>query len=57
MAIDQVEREPLSGKALKGEYRRLRSKRVGAYRIICEFDARKGRVLIAWIRHRGGGYR
>lgn len=56
-AIDELAREPLSGKALKGEYRGLRSKRVGAYRIIYEFDSRKGRVLVVWVRHRSEAYR
>lgn len=56
-AIDELAREPLSGKPLKGQYQRLRSQRVGAYRLVYEFDAPKGVVRIVWIRHRDAAYR
>lgn len=56
-AIDDLAADPLEGKALRGDLEGLRSRRVGSYRIVYEFDARRGRVVIVWIRHRSEAYR
>ncbi len=56
-ALGALADQPLAGKLLRGEYQGLRSKRVGAYRIIYRLDAREGKVLVLWIRHRSQAYR
>ncbi len=55
--IDRLGREPPAGKALRGDLEGLRSLRIGSYRIVYAFHARRGRVDIAWIRHRREAYR
>ena len=49
--------QPHSGKPLKGRLRHLRSLRVGVYRIIYQFSASRGVVIIETIRHRSEAYR
>jgi len=55
--IDRLGREPVAGKRLHGDLEGLRSLRIGSYRIVYTFDPRRGRVDIAWIRHRREAYR
>lgn len=56
-AILELGEEPLPGKRLKGGLAGLRSKRVGAYRIVYRFTAKASLVEIVWIRHRSEAYR
>lgn len=56
-AILSLEEEPLRGKALRGELRRLRSLRVGVYRVVYRFDVRSKTVIIDTIHHRSEAYR
>jgi mRNA interferase RelE/StbE len=54
-ALGELERDPRLGHELRGRLTRLRSYRVGVYRIIYELrDDRTVRVVA--IRHRGGAY-
>ncbi|HZP95657.1 MAG TPA: type II toxin-antitoxin system RelE/ParE family toxin [Candidatus Limnocylindria bacterium] len=55
--IDRLAQDPLEGKGLRGDLGGLRSLRIGSYRIVYAFDARRGRVEIVWIRHRREAYR
>jgi mRNA interferase RelE/StbE len=56
-ALAQLEREPLSGHALRGPLRGLRSLRVGSYRIVYQLTDNDRTVRVAAIRHRGTAYR
>lgn len=56
-AIGSLADEPLSGKQLRGRLRGLRSKRVGAYRILYRFESRGAIVMVVAVRHRGEAYR
>jgi mRNA-degrading endonuclease RelE of RelBE toxin-antitoxin system len=49
--------QPLSGKPLRGQFRHLRSLRVGVYRIVYRFDGARGVVIVETIRHRSEAYR
>jgi mRNA interferase RelE/StbE len=51
-----LERDPLSGHALRGRLRGLRSLRVGAYRIIYQVTEGGATVRVATIRHRSTAY-
>jgi len=54
-ALGELERDPLTGHALRGRLTGLRSYRVGVYRIIYQLrDAATVRVV--GIRHRGDAY-
>jgi mRNA interferase RelE/StbE len=56
-ALAQLEREPLSGHALRGRLRGLRSLRVGSYRSVYQLTDNERTVRVAAIRHRGTAYR
>jgi mRNA interferase RelE/StbE len=56
-ALGQLERDPLSGHALRGRLRGLRSLRVGSYRIVYQLIDDDRTVRVAAIRHRGSAYR
>jgi mRNA interferase RelE/StbE len=56
-ALGLLEREPLTGHALRGRLNGLRSLRVGSYRIIYQLDEREQNVRVAAIRHRSIAYR
>lgn len=51
------EREPDSGRALRGRLRALHSLRVGAYRIIYQLSENDQTVRVVAIRHRSIAYR
>ncbi len=55
-ALGLLEREPLTGYALRGRLQGLRSLRVGTYRIIYQL-ADEQIVRVAAIRHRSVAYR
>lgn len=56
-ALGLLESDPLSGHALRGRLRGLRSLRVGAYRIIYVLTDADQTVRVAAIRHRSIAYR
>lgn len=51
-ALGLLEREPESGHRLRGRLRRLRSFRVGTYRIIYQLDDDQRVVRVLAVRHR-----
>lgn len=55
--LEAVAGDPLSGKPLKGPYRKLRSYRVGEYRIVYRMDAKARLVLVQRIGDRRDVYR
>lgn len=55
--VDRLSREPVAGKPLRGDLEGVRSLRIGSYRIVYTFDARRAKVEIVWIRHRKEAYR
>lgn len=56
-AIDRLQREPLAGGTLKGEFSGLRRLRVGDYRIVYEVLHEQVTVLVVRIGHRREVYR
>jgi mRNA-degrading endonuclease RelE of RelBE toxin-antitoxin system len=56
-ALRRLADAPLAGRALHGDLDGLRSRRVGAYRIVYRFDPRARVVEVVWIRHRREVYR
>jgi mRNA interferase RelE/StbE len=56
-ALGLLEREPLTGHALRGRLRGLRSLRVGTYRIIYQLAEAEQTVRVVAIRHRAIAYR
>jgi mRNA interferase RelE/StbE len=55
-ALGLLEREPLSGHALRGRLRGLYSLRVGSYRILYQVTDAEQTVRVAAIRHRATAY-
>jgi mRNA interferase RelE/StbE len=55
-ALGQLERDPVSGHALRGRLRGLRSLRVGSYRIIYQLSDDERTVRVAASRHRSTAY-
>ena len=56
-AIDQLCEIPAAGSALKGEFEGLRPLRVGAYRVVYEWQRDELVVLVIRIGHRREVYR
>ncbi len=56
-ALGQLERDPGGGHTLRGRLRRLRSLRVGSYRILYQLTDSDRTVRVATIRHRSIAYR
>jgi mRNA-degrading endonuclease RelE of RelBE toxin-antitoxin system len=56
-ALALLEREPAAGHELRGLLRRLRSLRVGSYRIVYQLVDGGATVRVAAIRHRSVAYR
>ena len=56
-AIDQLCEIPAAGSALKGEFEGLRRLRVGAYRVVYEWQRDELVVLVIRIGHRREVYR
>ena len=55
-ALGLLEREPHSGRELRGRLRGLRSLRVGAFRVIYQLADDDRTVRVAAIRHRSVAY-
>jgi len=55
--IVELADDPLRGKPLRGRLSRLRSLRVGVYRVLYRFESRSKRVFVETIRHRSEAYR
>ncbi|MGH7203195.1 MAG: type II toxin-antitoxin system RelE family toxin [Candidatus Levyibacteriota bacterium] len=55
--ISLLERDPLSGKKLEGEYAELRTIRAWPYRIFYFINEKEESVYIAAILHRQGAYK
>jgi addiction module RelE/StbE family toxin len=55
-ALGLLEREPLTGHALRGRLQGLRSQRVGTYRIIYQLADADRTVRVVAIRHRSIAY-
>ena len=55
--LEALAGDPLSGKPLKGPYRKLRSYRVGEFRIVYRVDAKARLVLVQRIGDRRDVYR
>lgn len=55
-ALGLLERDPLAGHALRGRLKRLRSLRVGTYRIIYQLAEAEQTVRVVAIRHRSIAY-
>jgi mRNA interferase RelE/StbE len=56
-ALGLLERDPLTGHALRGKLRGLYSLRVGAYRIVYQLTDGGKMVRVVAIRHRSISYR
>jgi mRNA interferase RelE/StbE len=56
-ALGLLERDPLTGHALRGRLTGLRSLRVGSYRIIYQLAEEERAVRVVAIRHRSVAYR
>jgi mRNA interferase RelE/StbE len=56
-ALGLLERDQLAGHVLRGRLRRLRSLRVGTYRIIYQLAEAEQTVRVVAIRHRSVAYR
>ncbi len=54
--IDRLAKNPLSGKALKGNLRGLRSLRTGDYRVLYEVQNNALTILVIRVAHRSGAY-
>lgn len=54
-ALEELERDPMIGHALRGRLTGLRSYRVGAYRVIYQLRD-QSTVRVVAIRHRGDAY-
>jgi len=55
--IVELADDPLRGRRLRGRLRRLRSLRVGVYRVPYHFESRSKSVFVETIRHRVEAYR
>ncbi len=55
-ALGLLEREPDAGHELRGRLRGLRSRRVGAYRIVYVLDDAERMARVASVRHRSVVY-
>ena len=56
-ALDDLEKDPFQGKALRGELRGLYSYRVGSYRVIYQIHKNELLVIVIDIGHRRDIYR
>lgn len=56
-ALDALSLDPMSGKPLQGPYHRLRSYRIGEYRLVYKADPNSRTILIHRIGHRSDVYR
>lgn len=56
-AFDKIKENPLLGEKLSGELSEYYKFRIGDYRIVYHFDAKKSLVEIVKVEHRRGVYR
>ncbi len=57
MALEAIACDPLSGKALQGRFKPLRSKRIGKYRIVYNQQKDKLIIVVIDIAHRKAVYK
>lgn len=55
-AIEQLQEDPQSGKALVGRLKGLYSRRVGDYRIVYMIEEKSHKLFIVHVGPRGGAY-
>lgn len=55
--LSRIQQNPLAGEKLHGELAGYYKYRVGNYRIVHTFDAKKSMVVVVKIEHRQGVYR